>query len=126
MRLLIDTHVFLWWESAPKNIAPSLLAAINDDANDVLVSAASVWEITIKQALGKLDFGRQIVSAIAAHDFAVMPITGAHAEYAGALPRHHNDPFDRVIVAQAYLEGMILGTQDPQMRPYGVATLGID
>jgi PIN domain nuclease of toxin-antitoxin system len=58
--------------------------------------------------------------------FRLLPITGAHAEHAAGLPRHHNDPFDRLIIAQAYLEGMVLDTQDPAMRVYGVTTLGLD
>ena len=126
MRLLIDTHVFLWWDGQPASISPSLLASIRDDATDIFVSAASVWEIAIKRAIGKLGFSQPIVSVIAAHGFEVLPITGEHAEHAGELPRHHADPFDRLLVAQAYLERMILGTQDPKMSPYGVPTLGLD
>jgi PIN domain nuclease of toxin-antitoxin system len=126
VRLLIDTHVFLWWDRQPVSISPSLLAAIGDDATDIFVSAASVWEIAIKRAIGKLGFSQRIVGVIAAHGFTVLPVTGEHAEHAGELPRHHADPFDRLLVAQAYLERMILGTQDPRMSPYGVPTLGLD
>ena len=126
MRLLIDTHVFLWWDGQPASISPSLLASIRDDATDVFVSAASVWEIAIKRAIGKLGFSQRIVSVIAAHGFEVLPITGEHAEHAGELPHHHTDPFDRLLVAQAYLERMILGTQDPKTSPYGVPTLDLD
>jgi PIN domain nuclease of toxin-antitoxin system len=64
--------------------------------------------------------------AVLALGFEVLPVAGAHAEHAGSLPPHHNDPFDRLIIAQAYLEGMVLGTQDRLMRPYGLATLGLD
>lgn len=126
MRLLIDTHVFLWWDRQLARIAPSLLAAIEHDATDIFVSAASVWEIAIKRAIGKIGFSQHIVGVIAAYGFDVLPITGEHAEYAGELPRHHADPFDRLLVAQAYLERMILGTQDPKMSPYGISTLGLD
>ena len=65
------------------------------------------------------------VAAVVALGFGILPVAGAHAEHAGGLPRHHNDPFDRLIIAQASLEGMVIGTQDPLMRPYGVATLGL-
>ncbi len=125
MRILLDTHVFLWWNSNPEMIAPPLRAAIREPRNDISISAASVWEIAIKRAIGKLSFVRGIVGAIAGHRFELLPITGEHAEHAGDLPRHHADPFDRLIVAQAVLEGMVLGTQDARMKPYGVALLGL-
>jgi PIN domain nuclease of toxin-antitoxin system len=102
----------------------SLRAVVADSANQIFVSAVSVWEIAIKRALGKLDFGRRIVEVVESLGFELMPITGAHAEHAGELPRHHTDPFDRLIIAQAALEGMTLGTHDPRMRPYAVALLG--
>jgi PIN domain nuclease of toxin-antitoxin system len=124
VRLLIDTHIFLWWDRQLHLLSRSLRAAIEDDANDIYVSAAAVWEIAIKRATGKLRFDRPIVAAVLALGFEIVPVTGVHAEHAGGLPRHHNDPFDRLIIAQAYLEGMVLGTQDAMMRPYGVATLG--
>jgi len=103
-----------------------LRTAIEDEANEIFVSAASIWEIAIKRAIGKLRFGRPIVEAASALGFEVLPVSGVHAEHAGGLPRHHNDPFDRLIIAQAYLEGMVLGTQDRRMRPYGVMTLGLN
>lgn len=101
-------------------------AVIEDGSNDVLISSATVWEIAIKRATGKLVFAAPIVETVERLGFQLLPITGLHAEHAGGLPRHHNDPFDRLIIAQAYLEGMVVGTQDPAMRAYGVATLGLD
>jgi PIN domain nuclease of toxin-antitoxin system len=103
-----------------------LRAAIADEANDIFVSAASIWEIAIKRAAGKLSFRRSIVGAVSELGFEILPVTGSHAEHAGGLPRHHNDPFDRLIIAQAYLEGMVVGTQDRLMQPYGVAMLGLE
>jgi PIN domain nuclease of toxin-antitoxin system len=103
-----------------------LRAAIADEANNIFVSAASIWELAIKRALGKLGFSRSIVDAVSELGFEILPVTGSHAEHAGGLPRHHSDPFDRLLIAQAYLEGMVLGTQDRRMQPYGVATLGLD
>jgi PIN domain nuclease of toxin-antitoxin system len=99
-----------------------LRVAIADEANDIFVSAATIWEIAIKRATGKLRFDRPIVAAVRALGFEILRVTGSHAEHAGGLPRHHNDPFDRLIIAQAYLEAIVLGTQDRQMRPYGVTT----
>jgi PIN domain nuclease of toxin-antitoxin system len=126
VRLLIDTHVLLWADQRPRLIAAALRAAMRDETNEIVVSAATVWEIAIKRAIGKLRFDRPIVAAVLAFGFAILPVTGMHAEHAAGLPRHHNDPFDRLIIAQAYLEGMVLGTQDQLMRPYGIATLGLD
>jgi PIN domain nuclease of toxin-antitoxin system len=126
MRVLIDTHILLWWDRQLRSLSRPLRAAIADESNDIFVSAATVWEIAIKRALGKLRFGRSIVGAVSELGFEILPVTGSHAEHAGELPRHHNDPFDRMLIAQAYLEEMVLGTQDRRMRPYGVATLGLD
>lgn len=126
MRLLIDTHILLWADQRPRLIAARLRAAMRDETNEIVVSAATVWEIAIKRAIGKLLLDRPIVAAVLALGFGILPVAGAHAEHAGSLPPHHNDPFDRLIIAQAHLEGMVLGTQDRLMQPYGVVTLGLD
>jgi PIN domain nuclease of toxin-antitoxin system len=126
VKILIDTHIFLWWDQQLRRLSRPLRAAITDKANDIFVSAASIWELAIKRALGKLNFSGSIVDAISRLGFEILTISGPHAEHAGGLPRHHTDPFDRLIIAQAQLEGMLLGTQDRLMRPYGVATLGLD
>ena len=126
MRLLIDTHILLWWDRQLRRLSRPLRAAIEDEANDIFVSAASIWEIAIKRAIGKLSFCHSIVDAVSEFGFEILSVTGSHAEHAGGLPRHHNDPFDRLIIAQAYLEGMTIGTKDRQMQPYGVALLGLD
>ncbi len=126
MRLLIDTHILFWADQRPRSIAAPLRAAMRDETNDIVVSAATIWEIAVKRAIGKLRFDRPIVAAVLALGFEILPVAGAHAEHAGSLPPHHNDPFDRLIIAQAYLERMVLDTQDRLMRPYGVATLGLD
>jgi PIN domain nuclease of toxin-antitoxin system len=126
VRILIDTHIFLWWDRQLRSISAPLRAAIADEANDIFVSAASIWEIAIKRAAGKLSFRRSVVGTASELGFEILPVTGSHAEHAAGLPRHHNDPFDRLIIAQAYLEGMVVGTQDRLMQPYGVSTLGID
>ncbi len=125
MRVLVDTHVFIWCDQQPRRVDPTLLARLRNEGNDIFVSVASVWEIAIKRATGKLAFAAPIVETVERLGFQLPPITGAHAEHAGGLPRHHTDPFDRLIIAQANLEGMVLGTQDPAMRPYGVSILGL-
>ena len=126
MKLLIDTHILLWADWQLDAIAPPLRTAMSDEANEIYLSAASVCEIAITRSIGKLSFDAVIITRAAEMGFEILPITGVHAEHAGGLPYHHRDPFDRLIVAQAALEGMVLGTQDPLMRPYGIATLGLD
>lgn len=125
MRLLLDTHIFLWWDRQLRRVPRDLRAAIEDAHNQIFVSTATVWEIAIKRATGKLQFGAPIVDTVERLGFEILPITGLHAEHAGGLPRHHNDPFDRLIIAQAVLDGMVLGTQDRMMRPYGIVTIGL-
>lgn len=124
LKLLIDTHILIWWNGRPERLDPQLRCAI--PGASVYLSAASVWEIAVKRSLGKIAFEHPILAVAKGHRFDILPITGVHAEHAGGLPRHHNDPFDRLIIAQAMLDGMTLGTQDPAMRSYGVPTLGLD
>lgn len=125
MRLLLDTHVFIWWDGEDAALSSDLREAISDPANEIYVSAASVWEIAIKRRRGKIAFARGITEAVARNGFLALPVTPHHAEHAGGLPRHHGDPFDRMLVAQAMLEQMMLGTQDTMMRLYGIAVLGL-
>jgi len=126
VRLLLDTHILIWWDRQLHRVPSVLRTAIEDGSNDIFVSAATVWEIAIKRARGKLDFPMPILETVQKLNFALLPISGAHAEHAGRLPRHHGDPFDRMLIAQAMLEGLVLGTQDAMARPYGVPTLGLD
>jgi PIN domain nuclease of toxin-antitoxin system len=125
VKILLDTHIFLWWNGHASLIVPPLRTAIAEPDNEIYVSAVSVWEIGIKRASGKLDFVGGIAEAIRGHEFQLLPITGEHAEHAGALPRHHGDPFDRMLVAQAEIDGLVIGTQDPKVGAYGVAVLGL-
>ncbi len=125
MRILLDTHVFIWWDSEDRALSGDLREVIADPANEIYVSAASVWEIAIKRRRGKIAFEHGINETVARNRFLPLPITPDHAEQAGGLPRHHGDPFDRMLVAQAMLEQMTLGTQDAMMRPYGIAVLGL-
>jgi PIN domain nuclease of toxin-antitoxin system len=120
MSLLLDTHVLLWWLEGA-DLAPHAAALIADPAVLVAVSAASIWEASIKQALSKLTVPGSLAEAALANGFEPLAITFAHAERAGALPPHHRDPFDRMLVAQAELEDLTLVTRDPAFDPYGVA-----
>jgi PIN domain nuclease of toxin-antitoxin system len=123
VRLLLDTHVFLWWAMGGDRLDGAARSAIADPEDDVYVSAASVWELSIKANLGKIVMPTSIHEALRRSGFLALPITVEHAEAAGALPRHHADPFDRMLVAQAMLGRMTLVTRDPALRAYGVAIL---
>lgn len=118
MNLLLDTHVFLWWDSQDKALHRDTRAPIADPAIQVLVSAASVWEIAIKRRLNKLDFRGSAVAAIAANGFFEVPGLPIDAEQAGDLAWQHNDPVDRVLVAQAKRLRFNLVTADASIRGY--------
>ena len=123
MRLLLDTHVLLWALGSADELDPEARSAIVDPENNVLVSAASTWEISIKKALGRLDAPDDLAKQLAAAHFEPLAITIAHSLEAGALPRHHADPFDRMLAAQARLEGLTIVTRDENISRYAVATL---
>ncbi len=123
MRLLHDTHTLLWWLSNDPSLTQVARAAIARPEADVAVSAASAWEVAIKSALGKLSAPQDLEAQLTRHRFSPLAVTVAHALMAGALPRHHEDPFDRMLVAQARVEGMTLVTRDPRIGLYGVPTL---
>lgn len=124
MKLLLDSHAYLWWLADDQRLGAKARKAITDPANAVLVSAATIWEITIKAALGRLGLhGADVVAEIAVNRFVELPITAAHAAAAAALPRHHDDPFDRMLIAQAQLEHLRCVTRDPAFSAYRVPTL---
>jgi PIN domain nuclease of toxin-antitoxin system len=123
MKLLLDTHAFLWWDSNDSHLPDALHSAIASPGNQVYVSAVTVWEIAIKRASGKLIFGQAVGKAIQEHGFVPLPITVEQAEWAGGLPQLHRDPFDRLLVAQAQLEGLVLVTVDEQILRYQVPHL---
>jgi PIN domain nuclease of toxin-antitoxin system len=122
LRLLLDTPVFIWW-SGRQLIAPAAAEAIRAPGNEVVVSAASVWEAEIKAASGKLRLDADLEIEPAQHGFESLHITAAHAVKAARLPRHHGDPFDRMLVAQAQLEGLTIVSRDPVFTAYQVAVL---
>jgi PIN domain nuclease of toxin-antitoxin system len=122
MTLLLDTNILLWWlEDSPR--LPKRPRQLISRGGKVLVSAATVWEIAIKKALGKLKAPNSLEEALAESSFLELPITARHAESAAALPRYHDDPFDRMLVAQAQLEGLKLLTSDERLRVYGPSVL---
>jgi PIN domain nuclease of toxin-antitoxin system len=118
VNLLLDTHVFLWWDKQAKALDADTRAVIADPANQIFVSAVSIWEIAIKRRLKKLDFRGSAVAAIGANGFHELPILPIDAENAGALAWQHNDPFDRMLVAQARRLTFTLATADAAIRAY--------
>ena len=116
MRLLLDTHVFLWWDDGAHRLPVRVREHIADPDNTVYVSAASVWEVAIKARLGKLDYAASPTHAVEANGFLALPITASEAELAGTLDWLHTDPFDRMLVAQARQGGLTLVTADAVMR----------
>jgi PIN domain nuclease of toxin-antitoxin system len=118
VRVLLDTHLFLWAVSAPSKL--SVAARKKIDAAEVFISAASIWEISIKTSIGKLHADPdELLAGVEPAGFSMLPITGEHAARAAKLPLIHKDPFDRMLVAQAFVEPMILLTNDEALRDYG-------
>ena len=128
MRLLLDTHAFLWWVFAdPKLSRRARLAISDDEGNDVLISAASAWEITTKFRIGKLPqagvVANDIAAAITAEGFGGLPISVRHVQRAGSLAGQHRDPFDRVLMAQALVENLTIVSNERVFDAYGVKRL---
>lgn len=122
MRLLLDTHAFLWWIADSPQLSGQARQLIGDGENEVLLSAASGWEIAIKARLGRLTLPdepeRFLAEQLAANAFQVLPVHLSHALRVYSLPDHHRDPFDRLLVAQAQVEGMAIVSGDPQLARY--------
>ena len=121
MNVLLDTHVLIWWDEG-RRIAAAARQAI-EEADSVYVSAVSAWEVAIKTGLGRLRPTRTVEEAASESGFLELPVTFRHAERVTGLPPHHRDPFDRMLVAQAAVEELILVTRDPLFGRYGVALI---
>jgi PIN domain nuclease of toxin-antitoxin system len=122
VRLLLDTNALLWW-LANHGLTDQTRDTIADPANFVAVSAVSAWEISIKKALGKLAAPDDLERQIQAGGFTPLPVTIAHGIAAGQLARHHDDPFDRMLIAQALAEGLTIVTRDKRFSDYSVSVL---
>ncbi len=120
---MLDAHALLWWLADDPTLSRPARAAIRTPVNDVIVSAASVWEIEIKRALGKLEAPDGLVDAIAAAGFGAIPVTLTDATRAARLPPHHRDPFDRMLVAQATRLDAIIVSRDSAFAAYDVEVL---
>lgn len=127
MRLLLDTHALLWWQTDDSRLSARARAAIADEANEVFVSAASAWEIATKSRIGKLDdipqAGARFDELVRADGFRHLAVDHRHALRAGGYPQEHRDPFDRMLAAQSELESLALVTVDPAFVGFGSRTL---
>lgn len=126
MNLLLDTHVLIWWMQGSERIGDHAKAALFDAGAQVWLSAASVWEMAIKSALGKLDLGvplEEAVPMLTRRGGRCLPVSIRHALEVAALPMHHGDPFDRILIAQARVEGLTLVTADAALSEYDVRIL---
>jgi PIN domain nuclease of toxin-antitoxin system len=125
MRLLLDAHALIWAVDDPSRLSSNATAAIQDPANELLLGTGTIWEIGIKVGLNKLrltsPFKDWINQAIAALKLSVLPIGLEHVDVQVGLPRHHGDPFDRILVAQALAEALEVISADPALKPYGIA-----
>ena len=125
MRLLLDTHALIWLISDNPDVSPNVREAVNDPDNEVFVSVASVWEISIKRSRGRLDAPENLVEQLKNSDYTTLLVNLDHADRAGRLPLHHRDPFDRMLVAQAQTEDLVLVTRDRFIPRYAVETLTV-
>ena len=124
MRLLLDTNTLIWWwEDDRPRLGPQTQALIGDAANEIFISVATIWEMAIKRAIGKLETPADLAAAVRQSGFIELPITFRYAEMAGRLPLLHRDPFDRMLVAQAQAESLTLITVDASIARYAVTTL---
>ena len=121
MNLLLDTHVLLWWLDDNPTLSAAARSAIADGQNLVFVSAAVIWEIRIKHALGKLAIPRNFRNVLDRQPFETLDITADHAHAVGNLPAHHRDPFDRMLIAQAKTEGLTLVARDARLKQYRIS-----
>jgi PIN domain nuclease of toxin-antitoxin system len=123
VRLLLDTHVLLWWRDDFPRLSARARAEIADPRNEILVSTATLWEIVIKRGLGKLAFPDDLEQVVHEESFGLMPIRFQHLRRLETLPALHRDPFDRMLIAQALTEEAPLVTDDVALLAYGVPTL---
>jgi PIN domain nuclease of toxin-antitoxin system len=120
VRLLIDSHAFLWWSEASPYLSLAAHGAIADPTNEVLISVAALWELTIKASSGKLNLPTNLETMVTNQGFAVLSISFPHLRSLIVLPRVHRDPFDRMMIAQSLAEGMPIATRDRVFAAYGV------
>lgn len=123
MKILLDTHVLVWWMFDAKELTKHFREHIANPANLIFVSAATVWELRIKSALGKINLPNDFVSILETEKFENLSVTWRHADAVKSLPMHHHDPFDRMLIAQAQMESLALMSHDAMIAKYDVAVI---
>jgi PIN domain nuclease of toxin-antitoxin system len=127
MKILLDTHTFLWWDSSPEKLARAVANLLSDPGNSIILSVASAWEIQIKKQLGKISLSIPLAEMIESQQqvngVEILPINLKHVLSLDGLPTHHKDPFDRILIAQAKTEGMVIASADPIFSKYGVEVM---
>jgi PIN domain nuclease of toxin-antitoxin system len=124
-RYLLDSHVFLWLDTLDSRLKPEHVRTLADPENDLYLSTASIWELSIKRSLRRLKFDKPFADAAKEKSITLLPILAEHAEAVEGLPRHHSDPFDHMLIAQAKVEGLVLVTHDRILAEYDVAVLRV-
>jgi PIN domain nuclease of toxin-antitoxin system len=123
MKLLLDTHILIWWLSQEQRLSQAEIDLITDSDNFIFVSAATAWEIAVKKMIGKLEAPDDLPAALAINNFLELPITVEHSQKLYQLPLHHHDPFDRIMVAQAMSENLTFMTRDAKIALYDIKTI---
>ena len=127
MRVIVDTHVFFWWLIVDEGLSARALEILENEENEVLISSVVAWELATKSRIGKWPDGKIVAEKIeeylASYELRQLPITIAHAQLGGLMPGVHKDPFDRILAAQARLEGIPLVTSDRALREFGIEIL---
>ena len=127
MKILLDTHAFLWWNEASPRLSKKALVLLSDPANTLLVSVVSAWELVLKTQTGKMRLSESpsvyVPTRMAHYAMESLPVTLTHALACESLPRHHRDPFDRLLIAQATIEGVPIVTADQEFRRYAIKVL---
>ena len=126
MKLLLDTYTFIWWTSKPEQLSAKTLSLLEDEHNAPVISVVNIWEIQIKNAVGKMDLNfslDDIVETYRENDIEILPIYPKHVLRLSSLPDHHRDPFDRILVAQAIVESMTIISKYPKIKQYPVTVI---
>lgn len=123
MQILLDTHILLWWLTDSSKLSSKARELIADPANTIIVSAATAWEISIKQTLGKISIEGDLETEVRANGFGSLPIGFSHAAAVRDLPAIHRDPFDRILIAQAQVENLSILTADRHISKYPVTVI---
>lgn len=127
MRLLLDTHIFIWWASEPEKLSQTALTALEDATNELILSVVSAWEIQIKIQLGKLKLNKSLAELLKSqrehNELQILPLELGHVLTLDMLPLHHNDPFDRLLIAQSISERLTIVTADDSFSVYSVKVL---